>query len=75
MQLKPVLDLILLQLLEHFLQKRAFSILIFDLDLEISYVCSNHPPEVELTIPKNQHYSNFQMVPPRTSDTGLQTLD
>jgi hypothetical protein len=43
MQLKPLLDLILLQLLDHFLQNRAFPILIFDPDFEISYVCSNRP--------------------------------
>jgi hypothetical protein len=43
----------------------VFTKLVFDLDLEFFYARFNHPLEVDLTIPKTQHYSNFQMVPPR----------
>ena len=74
MVLKSVLDLILLQLLDHFLKEPGFTELAFD-PMSNSSRLLQSPPEVELTIPKNQHYSNFRMVPPRTSDTGLQTLD
>jgi hypothetical protein len=62
MQLKRVLDLILLQLLEHFLKEPGFTELAFD-PMSNSSRLVQSPPEVDLTIPKVQNYSNFQMVP------------
>jgi len=54
------LDLVFLQILDHFPEKLVFTKLVFDLDLEFFYARFNHPLEVDLTIPKTQHYSNFQ---------------
>ena len=61
MQLKRVLDLILLQLLEHFLKEPGFTELAFD-PMSNSSRLVQSPPEVDLTIPKVQNYSNFQKV-------------
>jgi hypothetical protein len=51
MQLKPVLDLILLQLLDHFLKEPGFTELAFD-PMSNSSRLLQSPPEVDLFIPK-----------------------
>jgi hypothetical protein len=67
MQLKRALDLILLQLLDHIPEKLVFPKLAFD-PMSNSSRLFQPPPEVDLTIPKTEHYSNSQMVPPLKSD-------
>jgi hypothetical protein len=51
MELKPVLDLILLQLLDHFLKEPGFTELAFD-PMSNSSRLLQSPPEVDLFIPK-----------------------
>ena len=55
MQLKALLDLILLQSLDHSPEKLVFTTPIFD-----SNTSDSITPEVDLFIPKIQFYSNFQ---------------
>jgi hypothetical protein len=54
MQLKPLLDLILLQSLDHSPEKLVFATPILD-----SNTSDSITPEVDLFIPKIQFYSNF----------------
>ena len=49
---RTFLDLVFLQILDHFLEMLVFTKLVFDPDLEFFCVCFNHPLELDLFIPK-----------------------
>ncbi len=49
---RTFLDQVFLQPLDHVPEKLVFTKLVFDPDLGFFYVCFDHPPEVDLFIPK-----------------------